>query len=151
MLDEEEQLKYSIGGLLYVPAMNKKLPQKVREKKFPNLTSLAFCLEDTIKDEYLEEAELSLNVILGELKKLNSALPLIFIRIRTPEHMRHVYELYQDYRDIITGYILPKFDLSNMDGYISLIRKINGYDEKKIYIMPILESRMVADIVTRYS
>ncbi|MBR1852874.1 MAG: HpcH/HpaI aldolase/citrate lyase family protein, partial [Lachnospiraceae bacterium] len=149
VLDEEEQLKYSIGGLLYVPAMNKKLPQKVREKKFPNLTSLAFCLEDTIQDEYLEEAESSLKVTLGELKKLDTALPLIFIRIRTPEHMRHIYESYQDYRDIITGYILPKFDLSNMEEYISLIRKINKSCDKKIYIMPILESRMVADIGTR--
>ena len=149
VLDEEEQLKYSIGGLLYVPAMNKKVPQKVKEDRFLNLTSLAFCLEDTIKDECLEEAELSLKDILGELKKLDKTLPLVFIRIRTPEHMRYVYDLYRDYRDIITGYILPKFDLSNMDGYIGLIREINKGCEKKIYIMPILESRMVADIGTR--
>ena len=134
VLDEEEQLKYSIGGLLYVPAMNKKVPQKVKEGRFPNLTSLAFCLEDTIKDECLEEAELSLKGILSEMMKLETTLPQIFIRIRTPEHMRHVYELYQDYRDIITGYILPKFDLSNMDGYISLIREINrGCEKKDLY------------------
>ena len=149
VLDEEEYLKYSIGGLLYVPAMNKKVPQKVKDGRFPNLTSLAFCLEDTIKDECLEEAELSLKGILDELKKMDIALPLIFIRIRTPEHMRYVCELYREYREIITGYILPKFDLSNMDGYISLIKEINKGSTKKTYIMPILESRMVADIGTR--
>ena len=63
--------------------------------------------------------------------------------------MRHVCELYREYREIITGYILPKFDLSNMDGYISLIKEINKGSTKKTYIMPILESRMVADIGTR--
>lgn len=149
VLDEEQRIKYSIGGLLYAPAMNKKVPQKVKNGDFPNLTSLAFCLEDTIKDECLEEAENSLKEVLAELEGIQGKLPLIFIRIRTPEHMRHVMELYDLFADIITGYILPKFDLSNMDDYIALIKKVNRDKDKKNYIMPILESRMVADIGTR--
>lgn len=150
-LDEKERLRYAIGGLLYVPAMNKKVPSKVDKGVFSCLTSLAFCLEDTIKDECLEEAELSLKEILSDLQKLDKKkIPLIFIRIRTPEHMKHVVELYTDCKDVITGYILPKFDLSNKDEYIKLIERINeNCDEKPTYIMPILESRMVADIVTR--
>ncbi len=149
VLDEEQRIKYSIGGLLYAPAMNKKVPQKVKNRDFPNLTSLAFCLEDTIKDECLEEAEKSLKEVLAELEGIKGDLPLIFIRIRTPEHMSHVMELYDLFGDIITGYILPKFDLSNMDDYIALIKQTNLDKEKKTYIMPILESRMVADIGTR--
>ncbi len=151
VLDEKERLKYMVGGLLYVPALNKNVPAKVERGDFPCLSSLAFCLEDTIKDECLEEAEQSLKGILSDFEKIDSEkIPLIFIRIRTPEHMKHVVELYADYRDIITGYILPKFDLSNMDEYIKLICKINKTNKRSItYIMPILESRMVADIVTR--
>ena len=149
VLDETETLKYSVGGLLYAPAMNRKVPKKVKENAIPNLTALAFCLEDTIKDDCLPEAEKSLGEVLKELMELDCKLPLIFIRIRTPQHMRHVLEMYKDCSGIITGYVLPKFDLSNMDAYAELIKEINAGAAKKTYIMPILESRMVSDIGTR--
>ncbi len=149
-MSEKERLKYSVGGLLYTPAMNKKIPQKLRDGAFQSLTSMAFCLEDTIQDECLEEAEQSLYDILAELDGMEGKLPLIFIRIRTPEHMRHIVELYRPYQGIITGYILPKFDLSNVDAYMELAREINRKSGGPVkYIMPVLESRMIADIGTR--
>lgn len=149
-LCEKERLKYSVGGLLYAPATSRKVPQKIRDGAFQNLTSMAFCLEDTIRDECLEEAEANLGGILRELAEMGPRLPLLFIRIRTPEHMRHIFDLYREYRHIITGYILPKYDLSNMDAYIRLIKEMNAENrDMTTYIMPILESRMVADIGTR--
>ena len=149
-LDEKERLKYSIGGLLYAPGMNRKVPQKVKNGSFPFLTSLAFCLEDTIQDDCLEEAEQILKEVLGELAEIDEKKrPLVFVRIRTPEHMRHIIDLYKDYSDIISGYLLPKFDLSNMNDYIACIKKVNAGKDKITYIMPILETRMIADIATR--
>ena len=149
-LDEKERLKYSIGGLLYAPGMNRKVPQKVKNGSFPFLTSLAFCLEDTIQDDCLEEAEQILKEVLGELAEIDEKKrPLVFVRIRTPEHMRHIIDLYKDYSDIISGYLLPKFDLSNMNDYISCIKKVNAGKDKITYIMPILETRMIADVATR--
>ncbi|MEE3495901.1 MAG: HpcH/HpaI aldolase/citrate lyase family protein, partial [Butyrivibrio sp.] len=149
-LDEKERLKYSIGGLLYAPGMNRKVPQKVKNGSFPFLTSLAFCLEDTIQDDCLEEAEQILKEVLGELAEIEEKKrPLVFVRIRTPEHMRHIIDLYKDYSDIISGYLLPKFDLSNMNDYISCIKKVNAGKDKITYIMPILETRMIADVATR--
>ena len=149
-LDEKERLKYSIGGLLYAPGMNRKVPQKVKNGSFPFLTSLAFCLEDTIQDDCLEEAEQILKEVLGELAEIDEKKrPLVFVRIRTPEHMRHIIDLYKDYSDIISGYLLPKFDLSNMNDYIACIKKVNAGKDKITYIMPILETRMIADVATR--
>ena len=149
-LDEKERLKYSIGGLLYAPGMNRKVPQKVKNGSFPFLTSLAFCLEDTIQDDCLEEAEQILKEVLGELAEIDEKKrPLVFVRIRTPEHMRHIINLYKDYSDIISGYLLPKFDLSNMNDYIACIKKVNAGKDKITYIMPILETRMIADVATR--
>ena len=152
-IDEKERLSYSLGGLLYAPAMNVKVVQKVRDGVWKNLKSLAFCLEDTIKDECLEEAQMCLKEVLRGLAELDKAqLPLIFIRIRTPEHMKKAMKLYEEYKSIITGYILPKFDLSNSDEYIELIKECNAdRNGKTTYIMPIFESRMIADVVTRVS
>lgn len=149
-LDEKERLQYSVGGLLYAPSTGKNVPGKIRDGAFKNLTSMAFCLEDAVRDESLKEAEESLGGILRELAGIRERLPLLFIRIRTPEHMRHIYDLYREYRHIITGYILPKFDLSNMEEYRRLVTDINGENKERVtYIMPILESRMVADLATR--
>lgn len=145
-INEKDILAYSIGGLLYTPALNTKIADKIIQKKYACLTSIAFCLEDSIKDEALPMAEIELCNTLSKLKKSNSDLPLLFVRVRTPEHMEKIHNMIQEQEDIITGYILPKFDLTNCDEYSDLITKYNEGLKNKLYIMPILESSMVADI-----
>ena len=108
--EDIEKLKYSLGGLLYAPAMNRKVPRKIRNGAYPYLTSMAFCLEDTIQDDCLEEAEECLGEVLRELMELEpEKLPPVFIRIRTPEHMRHVMKRYDAYRGIITAEELVRY------------------------------------------
>lgn len=45
------RLQYMVGGLLYSPAINVGLAEKIDNGCFPCLTSMAFCLEDSIRDE----------------------------------------------------------------------------------------------------
>lgn len=59
------RLQYMVGGLLYSPAINVGLAEKIDNGCFPCLTSMAFCLEDSIRDEALEEAEAVLSVPLS--------------------------------------------------------------------------------------
>ena len=141
MLDKEI-LQYKVGGLLYMPAFQKNIVQKIAEKKLPHLTSAAFCLEDSIRDESLDEAEKSLQSILRELESLEN-LPLIFVRIRSPRHLEIFHETIGSRSKILTGYILPKFDMSNAEAYIKLARQI------KLPIMPTLETNRVASLLTR--
>lgn len=144
-------LSYMVGPLLYIPSLNEKAADKIVNHKFDCLTSCCFCLEDTIIDSALETAE---NTLYNTLKKISimpsNERPLIFVRIRTPEHLLHIYKKFNDVQNIITGYILPKFDLSNAEDYTYIIKDINSNSTKKItYFMPILESRMIADVCTR--
>ena len=144
-----DELPYHVGGLLYTPALNDKIADKLIRGKISALTSLVFCLEDSIMDEKLEDAEEQLKVTLTQLSESNAELPLLFVRVRTPRHMARVHEFIGPLEKLLTGYVLPKFDNSNADQYISLIREFNIMREKKLYIMPILESRTVADIQRR--
>ena len=139
---DKEILQYKVGGLLYMPAFQKNIVQKIAKKKLPHLTSAAFCLEDSIRDESLDEAEASLKIILRELKGLEN-LPLIFVRIRSPRHLEIFHEEIGSKSKILTGYILPKFDMSNAGAYIQLAKEIN------LPIMPTLESNRVASLLTR--
>lgn len=147
-----DRLRYRVGGLLYCPAVNAGIADKIARGAIPKLMSLAICLEDSICDEALPEAEDRLCDTLQAIRSRNipeEEMPPLFVRIRTPEHMRHMHARLEPFYDIVTGYILPKFDLSNGNAYRDLIKSINGRRNRPVFIMPILESRMIADISGR--
>ena len=144
----KEKLQYMVGGLLYMPAFQTNIVDKIKSNAIADLTSIAFCLEDAIRDEALDEAE---DVLCNTLHKLTNVdnLPLIFIRIRTPAHLQKIHNRLSDVSNIITGYILPKFDLNNAEYYAAMVYSINRNLKKPFYVMPILETEMIADIFNR--
>lgn len=146
-------LQYKVGGLLYMPAFQKNIVNKIKLNSIDCLTSVAFCLEDSIRDEALNDAENTLEKILTDLKNIKSSspknFPLIFIRVRSPEHLKFVHEKFFCFAEILTGYIFPKFDLSNAENYISAVREINFNRRRPFYVMPILETETIANIFSR--
>ena len=156
---EHYTLPYSLGGLLYTPALNDGIAEKIISRRFPCLRSLALCLEDAICDSAVSEAEKTLVSTLKSLyahisEKGREGLPLLFIRVRSPEHLMNIHNMLGELEDILCGYILPKFDCSNGQSYAENIMDINSSlreNEKRIYAMPIFESRGVADSTGRIS
>lgn len=145
-----EYLPYMLGGLLYTPAVNSSIADKILNDSYECLASVAFCLEDAILESALEKAEKTLIETLDKIQHKDK-LPLLFVRVRNPEHLKKMNEILVSYSDIITGYILPKFDMNNGADYINVITKINQNRSKPFYAMPILESSAIADKTTRIS
>jgi len=149
-------LQYAVGALLYIPAINKDISKIICTRKYNYLTSVSLCLEDSIADNMLEQAETQ---IISELRKISDCIlknevsvndiPLIFIRIRNPEQMEKLFYEIKDFNTALTGFVLPKFDLSNADKYKQAILKINKNSEKVYYIMPILESGSIINTGSR--
>ena len=54
---KNDMIYYSVGALLYCPANKKTIAGSVIHEKFGTKYSLALCLEDTINDNYVTEAE----------------------------------------------------------------------------------------------
>lgn len=145
-------LAYRLGGLLYMPAFQEHVVRKIKSGSIPGLRSIAFCLEDAIRDQSLKQAEETLKNTLMELDQAEipkNLMPLIFIRVRSPEHLVHVHETFSHVRHMLTGYILPKFDLSNAVRYLDTTRRLQRGSLRHIYIMPILESSSIVDASTR--
>ncbi|MDE5780138.1 MAG: HpcH/HpaI aldolase/citrate lyase family protein [Lachnospiraceae bacterium] len=147
-------IHYSVGALLYCPANNESIVNSIINGKFGSHFSVAMCLEDTIKDEYVEEAE---NKLINTIQKLYNAkaireffLPKIFIRVRNPQQITDLYERFQESRDLITGFIIPKFSLENADKYIDMVRKVNNGSKNIVYMMPIFESPDIINLRNRY-
>ena len=147
---DKENLAYRLGGLLYCPAANDKIAEKIINGAYPCLTSIALCLEDSIADDSVEQAE---KILYNTLEALSSAdknkLPLIFIRVRSPEHLSHVHKLIAPYEKVLTGYIFPKFDVVNGNSYVSIFKDILAESGLDLYFMPILESGSVANKAVR--
>lgn len=141
-------LPYKVGGLLYTPALNSHMSEKIKIKSIEGLNSVAFCLEDSIEDDALSKAEHELCTSLKQLSDCND-LPLLFVRVRTPLHLKKIHHMLGNLSDVLCGYILPKFDLSNAERYFDLLYSINANRRTKLFYMPILESSMVANIVHR--
>lgn len=154
---DKEKLQYAVGGLLYMPAIRKDIAEIIVTKKYEDLMSVAICLEDSISDDAVADAERQLICTFHDLNKEireNSFFnredkPLIFIRCRNYKHMMHIWKLVKEYENLFEGFLLPKFDTTNMCEYKEAIIKINKEASSIKYILPILESKQLIDIRTR--
>lgn len=145
MKKDDPLLPYKIGGLLYTPALNSHIADKIKQRTIPQLRSIALCLEDSIEDSSLSLAEQKLCNTLRQLEH-SGELPYIFVRIRTPQHLKRIHEMLGGLSELLCGYVLPKFDLSNAERYLDLLYTFNSNHDHELSFMPILESGMVASI-----
>lgn len=146
-------LYYSVGPLLYCPANRESIVESLINEQFGNKFSLALCLEDTINDDFVAEAE---KILVSSINKIyikhqidDFYVPKIFIRVRNPEQICRLANLLKDSINIITGFIIPKFDLDNATSYIEQIIKVNEKSSKKLYMMPIYESCSIINLKNR--
>lgn len=146
-------LYYSVGALLYCPANKKSIANALINEELGNKFSLALCLEDTISNAFVAEAEQilisSINKIYINYQKQSFYLPKIFIRVRTAEQIEKLTRFFGESIEIITGFIIPKFDLDNSTEYINQIIKVNEITSKPLYMMPIYENSTIIDLRNR--
>ncbi len=146
-------LYYSVGALLYCPANNQSIAASIQNGKLGAGYSLALCLEDTINDRYVPQAE---EILIQSLQHLFRArhtssffMPKIFIRVRNAAQMTSLLNRLAEAREVLFGFIIPKLDLNNVDEYIRTVLLANDTYTKPFYIMPIMESRSMIDLRNR--
>lgn len=78
-------------------------------------------------------------------------IPLIFVRVRTPEQMKRIITVLEETIEVITGFTLPKFSLANGQQFLNLLHEYNQSKSDcapTVYAMPILET---SDVIYRES
>lgn len=152
---KDSLIYYSVGALLYCPANNETIVQSIINGRFQTKYSLALCLEDTINDNCIEEAEdklvASLSAIYDKKLEADFYLPKIFIRVRCPEQIPKLYDRFGAAGELVTGFIIPKFAPDNADAYIQAMIQLNEKADRTIYMMPIFESPTLIHLQNRYS
>lgn len=157
----KEILSYAVGAALYMPATRAGISQEIINRKMKGLVTMVIDLEDAIGENQVGFAEESM---CQQLWKVNSLLktgmvdpnhlPLIFIRVRNPQQLRHIMDKLGECLNIVTGFALPKFSLVNGRQYFEMISNYNKNKPESsptLYGMPILETRDIIYLESRAS
>lgn len=157
-LSPRSLLQYAVGALLYAPANHPGVGDDICRSRYPQLKNIALCLEDAVLDDTLAEAEL---LLMRTVEKIYDAVcagrlpaaqvPLLFVRVRSPEQMRSLFSKLGESAGILTGFVLPKFDTANMHAYCEVAAKLRAAAAAPLYILPIIESAAVMRAATRAS
>lgn len=157
----KEELQYALGSLLYMPADKEGISEIVINRKYPELTSMSWCLEDALGDGNIEFAENNIFIQLeniykavekGELKE--EYIPLIFVRVRNVNQLRKLLKRMKKLENVdilkyFTGFIFPKFNSETGISYLDSVCIYNESAKYRLYVMPILESGLVMYKETR--
>ena len=146
---------YDVGPLLYCPAnAHCNIVDWLRAGRVAPPFSLAFCLEDTVEEGAVAEAEQTLCRTLTRLKDASAQeafyMPPVFIRVRSPRQLRALASACAAaFPGLVTGFILPKFFVANAGGYIAAIQAVRE-EAGRFYYMPILEDPAMIDLRYRH-
>jgi len=150
---DKELLQYAVGALLYMPASNTKIADKIINKEYKNMNSIVLDLEDSLGDDMQSFGKINICNIAEKLKTeikekrmTYNDLPLIFIRVREQGQMQEMERILGENVDIFTGFNIPKFDSTNCNAYINEFKKIAENAHKKyncnLYLIPIIENKL---------
>ncbi|MEV8183485.1 HpcH/HpaI aldolase/citrate lyase family protein [Specibacter sp. NPDC078692] len=150
----------ALGGTLYTPANRPNLVKDILRQRDLGCVSMVLCLEDSIPDADVASAEDNVVSTLGVLAEYDDALPLLFVRVRTPEQMLSVARRAGAATGVLTGFVIPKFDNESGAGAafleaLHIIQAELGLDgnhssnTRRLRVMPILESPSVIHVETR--
>lgn len=148
----KETLQYVVGSLLYMPASNTKIAQKIISGEYSFIKAMVLDLEDSLGDDLVGFGQRTIkNTIreIGQAVELNvitiSDVPLIFIRVREAQHILDAKDMLGDDIKYIAGFNIPKFDKNTCDDFIGKFTIVSDWAKNNLntdlYIMPIIENK----------
>lgn len=139
----------ALGATLYLPATRPRLGADLLRVRTKGVLSAVACLEDSIADSVVEAAFDHLVVELTALTDRAADLPLVFVRVRTPDQIvRLVRELGPAAR-LLAGFVLPKFAAGNGPEYLAAVREASALTGQHLWAMPVIETVDVVHLETR--
>jgi citrate lyase beta subunit len=140
----------ALGAVLYSPATLEHAAERLFRGSWPGVTAMVFCLEDAIADRDLDEGERRVLRLLKTARAMvdsagtRSALPYLFVRVRSPEHFEHLLRCWGSLADELDGVVLPKLGAPQAARYMSLMAGAQTGRDRPLWALPILEGTDIA-------
>ncbi|WP_405730997.1 HpcH/HpaI aldolase/citrate lyase family protein [Streptomyces sp. NBC_01537] len=144
-------LAVALGATLYSPATRTTLADAVLKQAARGVVSMVLCLEDSIDDREVEGAEENLVRQFADLaaRADRDQLPLLFIRVRTPEQITDLVRRLGDDVRLLSGFVLPKFTEETGVPFLEALTAAEVACGRRLFAMPVLESPQLLHLETR--
>ncbi|MGZ9930768.1 HpcH/HpaI aldolase/citrate lyase family protein [Streptomyces sp. NC-S4] len=143
-------LAAALGATLYSPATRPTLAADIRKQAGRGVVSMVLCLEDSISDGDVAGAEENLVRHFRELEADGAELPLLFIRVRTPEQIPDLVRRLGSSVSRLAGFVLPKFDENRGVAFLEAVVEAEAaFGLPRLYAMPVLETPDLLHLETR--
>ncbi|GAB4098417.1 HpcH/HpaI aldolase/citrate lyase family protein [Sinomonas halotolerans] len=176
---DPDTLAIGLGATLYTPGTRPGLADGLLKRARSGCTSTVLCLEDSVADSAVESAEGNVVAALTELERRRASaegsvpahhgngpagvwtdspeaaepLPLLFVRPRTPEQLLDVGRRLGTAAELLTGFVLPKFENATGRGerFLAALERLNSELSPKVPLraMPIIEHPVTTHLETR--
>ena len=144
--DGNDVVATALGATLYIPATRPDLTATVNKRTDEGVRSIVIDLEDAVADHDLDDALANAIRTLNELSGSNS---LVFVRARTPEHIRAICDGLGRGAGGLAGFVVPKFTAARGAEFLDEIVAASQAHGNRLFAMPVLESPEVVHRETR--
>ncbi|MFJ3333277.1 HpcH/HpaI aldolase/citrate lyase family protein [Streptomyces sp. NPDC086766] len=134
-------LSTALGATLYSPATRPRLADDIVKQAGRGVVSMVLCLEDSIDDADVVEGEENLVRQFADLAaRADTDLPLLFIRVRTPEQVPDLVRRLGPTVELLSGFVLPKFTEERGVPFLEALQGAAAAVGRRLFAMPVLES-----------
>lgn len=147
-------LSTGLGATLYSPATRLRLADDVVKQAGRGVVSMVLCLEDSIHDCEVADAEENLVRQFAELdarsrSMAKDALPLLFIRVRRPGQIPDLVGRLGPAARLLSGFVLPKFTEESGVPFLEAVVAAEAAGGRRLFAMPVLESPELLHLESR--
>ncbi|OWA21024.1 HpcH/HpaI aldolase/citrate lyase family protein [Streptomyces sp. CS057] len=160
-------LSVALGATLYSPATRPSLADDVLKQAARGVVSMVLCLEDSIDDAEVIDAEANLIRQFAVLAAREAAsgdaargpedatgtagadAPLLFIRVREPAQITDLVRRLGDSVRMLSGFVLPKFTEDRGRQFLEALAEAETACGRRLFAMPVLESPELLHLETR--
>ncbi|WP_330457615.1 HpcH/HpaI aldolase/citrate lyase family protein [Streptomyces sp. NBC_00820] len=134
-------LAAALGATLYSPATRPRLADDIAKQAAIGVVSMVLCLEDSIDDADVPAGEENLVRQFADLDaRTDTELPLLFIRVRTPEQIPDLVRRLGGSVRLLSGFVLPKFTGERGEPFLEALSAAEAASGRRLFAMPVLES-----------
>ncbi|WP_217240565.1 HpcH/HpaI aldolase/citrate lyase family protein [Streptomyces sp. AC555_RSS877] len=134
-------LAVALGATLYSPATRPRLADDIVKQTGRGVVSMVLCLEDSIGDDEVVDAEENLVRQFTDLAgREGMDPPLLFIRVRTPEQIPDLVRRLGPAARLLSGFVMPKFTEERGIPFMEALASAETASGRRLFAMPVLES-----------
>ncbi|MEU1144219.1 HpcH/HpaI aldolase/citrate lyase family protein [Streptomyces sp. NPDC005863] len=149
-------LASALGATLYSPATRPRLADDIMKQAGRGVISMVLCLEDSIDDAEVADAEENLVRQFADLAARDVEPPLLFIRVRAAEQIPDLVRRLGTGVRLLSGFVLPKFTEERgvpfLEAMVAAEADLPPGLEKtgrRLFAMPVLESPELLHLESR--